>query len=47
VETFAWSGGGAFYDLANSGVARLEVPAAAEAPPLEDVVASLYDVSKG
>jgi aspartate/methionine/tyrosine aminotransferase len=47
VETFAWiRGRRALYDLANSGVAKLEVPAAAEAPPLEDVVASLYDVSK-
>ncbi len=27
-------------------MAKLEVPAAAEAPPLEDVVALLYDVSK-
>ena len=36
----------ALYDLANSGVAKLEIPAAAEAPPLEDVVASLYDVSR-
>jgi len=48
VETFAWIRGRRdLYDLANSGVAKLEVPAAAEAPPLEDVVASLYDVSKG
>jgi len=28
-------------------MAKLEVPAAAETPPLEGVVASLYDVSKG
>jgi aspartate/methionine/tyrosine aminotransferase len=48
VETFAWiRGRRALYDLASSGVAKLEVPAAGEAPPLEDVVASLYDVSKG
>jgi hypothetical protein len=47
VETFAWiRGRRGLYDLANSGVAKLEVPAAAESPPLEDVVASLYDVSK-
>ncbi|NAZ33373.1 MAG: pyridoxal phosphate-dependent aminotransferase, partial [Pyrobaculum sp.] len=47
METFAWiRGRRALYDLANSGVAKLEVPAAAEATPLEDVVASLYDVSK-
>ena len=47
METFAWiRGRRALYDLANSGVAKLEVSTAAEAPPLEDVAASLYDVSK-
>jgi hypothetical protein len=48
VETFAWiRGKRGLYDLANSRVAKLEVPAVAETPPLQNVVASLYNVSKG
>ncbi len=48
LETFAWiRGRRAAFDLANSGVAELEVPPSAEAPPLEEVVESLYGVSRG
>ena len=48
METFAWiRGRKAVFDLANSGVAKLEAPASAEAPPLEEVVELLYGVSRG
>ncbi len=40
-------GGGLSTIWPATGVVKLEVPAAGETPPLEDVVASLYDVSKG
>ena len=47
METFRWiREKTAEYDLANSGVAKLDVFSNGDAPPLEEVLAELYGVSK-
>ncbi|MEM0462767.1 aminotransferase class I/II-fold pyridoxal phosphate-dependent enzyme [Pyrobaculum sp.] len=47
METFKWIREKiADYDLANSGVAKLNAFARGDAPPLEDVLSDLYGVSK-
>ncbi|MGC9050850.1 pyridoxal phosphate-dependent aminotransferase [Pyrobaculum sp.] len=47
METFMWIRKSAGrYDLAHSGVARIEVPPAASAPSPEEVIAEMYGISE-